>query len=87
MHRPEYDMKIIGRNLKRLREGKNLSVDEVRKYLQLGSVQAIYKYENGTNYPDNPAWKIQICFPDIGNGVGLNHGANSKGCHNRKYGK
>ncbi|MBQ2257411.1 MAG: helix-turn-helix transcriptional regulator [Lachnospiraceae bacterium] len=51
MHRPEYDMKIIGRNLKRLREGKNLSVDEVRKYLQLGSVQAIYKYENGTNYP------------------------------------
>ena len=51
MRRPEYDMKIIGRNLKRLRENKNLSVDEVRKYLQLGSVQAIYKYENGTNYP------------------------------------
>lgn len=51
MHRPEYDIKIIGRNLKRLRENKNLSVDEVRKYLQLGSVQAIYKYENGMGYP------------------------------------
>lgn len=51
MRRPEYNLKIIGRNLKRLREDKNLSVDEVRKYLQLGSVQAIYKYENGTNYP------------------------------------
>lgn len=51
MRRPEYDMKIIGKNLKRLREDKNLSVDEVRKYLQLGSVQAIYKYENGTGYP------------------------------------
>lgn len=49
--RPEYDMKLVGKNLKRLRERKNLSVDEVRKYLCLGSVQAIYKYESGKNYP------------------------------------
>lgn len=49
--RPEYDMKLIGKNLRCLRERKNLSVDEVRKYLCLGSVQAIYKYESGKNYP------------------------------------
>ena len=49
--RPEYDMKLIGKNLRCLRERKNLSVDEVRKYLCLGSVQAVYKYESGRNYP------------------------------------
>ncbi len=50
-YRPEYDMKIVGKNLKRLRVAKNLSVDEVREYLGLGSVQAIYKYEEGKSYP------------------------------------
>lgn len=49
--RPEYDMKRIGRNLKRLRESNRLSVDEVRKYLCLGSVQAVYKYEKGVSCP------------------------------------
>ena len=49
--RPEYDRKLIGRNLRRLREAKGLSVDEVRNYLCLGSVQAIYKYEEGKSYP------------------------------------
>ena len=49
--RPEYDMKVVGNNLKRLRVTKNLSVDDVRQYLQLGSVQAIYKYEKGKSYP------------------------------------
>ena len=50
-YRPEYNMKIVGKNLKRLRVAKNLSVDEVREYLGLGSVQAIYKYEEGKSYP------------------------------------
>ena len=50
-HRREYDMKLIGRNLKRLREKNNLAVEDVRAYLCLGSVQAIYKYEAGRNYP------------------------------------
>lgn len=50
-YRPEYDMKVIGQNLKRLREAKKLSVDEVREYLCLGSVQAVYKYEKGKSYP------------------------------------
>ena len=49
--RPEYDMKLIGSNLKRLRESKKISVEEVRKYLCLGSVQAVYKYEKGISYP------------------------------------
>ena len=50
-YRQEYDMKLIGRNLRRLREARNLSVENVREYLQLGSVQAIYKYEAGYNFP------------------------------------
>ena len=49
--RPEYDIKQIGQNLKYLREAKNLTVDEVRRYLRLSSVQAIYKYETGKSYP------------------------------------
>ena len=50
-YRPEYDLKVIGENLRRLRIGKSLSVDEVREYLRLGSVQAVYKYEKGKSYP------------------------------------
>jgi hypothetical protein len=42
-YRPEYDLKVIGQNLKRLRSAKHLSVDYVREYLRLGSVQAVYK--------------------------------------------
>ena len=51
IYRPEYDMKVVGQNLKRLRVAKKLSVDDVREYLCLGSVQAIYKYEKGKSYP------------------------------------
>ncbi len=49
--RPEYDMQTVGRNLRRLRERMNLTVEEVREYLCLGSVQAVYKYESGKSYP------------------------------------
>ena len=49
--RPEYNMKVVGQNLKRLRIAKNLSVNDVREYLCLGSVQAVYKYERGMSYP------------------------------------
>lgn len=51
IQRTEYDPKVIGRNLRRLRERKNLTVEQVRQYLCLGSVQAIYKYETGVGYP------------------------------------
>ncbi len=49
--RPEYDKEVVGENLRRLREAKHLSVDDVRKYLCLGSVQAVYKYEKGKSFP------------------------------------
>lgn len=50
-YRTEYDLKVIGRNLKRLREQKHLTVEQIREYLCLGSVQAVYKYEAGMGYP------------------------------------
>ena len=49
--RPKYDAKWIGHNLKRLRLAKKLTVDEVRRYLGVGSVQEVYKYEEGKSYP------------------------------------
>lgn len=51
INRPKYDAEWIGRNLKRLRMAKKLTVDEVRRYLGVGSVQAVYKYEEGKSYP------------------------------------
>lgn len=50
-YRPEYDKGLIGENLKRMRREKKLTVEDVRDYLCLGSSQAIYKYEEGINYP------------------------------------
>ena len=49
--RSEYDFRVIGRNLSNLRKAKNLSVEEVREYMQLGSVQAVYKWERGESLP------------------------------------
>ncbi len=50
-YRPEYNRKLIGRNLRRCREAKHLSVEEVRRYLRIGSQQAVYKWEEGRSYP------------------------------------
>ncbi|MBQ9360218.1 MAG: helix-turn-helix transcriptional regulator [Lachnospiraceae bacterium] len=49
--RSDYDAKIIGRNLKRLRLKAGYSVDDIREYLGLGTVQAVYKHERGLSYP------------------------------------
>lgn len=49
-HRPEYDTRIIGTNLRRLRKRKGLSVNEVSEYLCI-SKQEVYNYENGNRYP------------------------------------
>lgn len=49
--RTEYDKRIIGRNLRRFREAKKLSIEEVRQYLHVGSLQAVYKWEEGRCYP------------------------------------
>ncbi len=50
-HRREYNKVLIGKNLRRARERQGLTVEDVREYLCLGSVQAIYKYESGLSYP------------------------------------
>lgn len=49
--RPEYDFKVIGKNLRRLRIKNGLSVEDVRQYMQLGTVQSIYKWERGEGLP------------------------------------
>ena len=64
--RTEYDMKVIGRNLRRLREKKRLSVEQVREYLCLGSVQAVYKYEAGAGYPQADALLALMELYDAG---------------------
>ena len=72
--RTEYNMNLIGRNLRMLREKSGLSVKEVMHYLDLGSVQAIYKYENGISYPPldkflammnlyEAQWQDVVCGP------------------------
>ena len=45
--RPEYDFKVIGKNLRKLRIRQHLTVEDVREYMQLGTVQAVYKWERG----------------------------------------
>ncbi|WWR19020.1 helix-turn-helix transcriptional regulator [Lachnospiraceae bacterium JLR.KK009] len=49
--RPEYDKELIGDNLRRRRQARNLSVEQVREYLGLGSTQSIYKWEEGRSFP------------------------------------
>ena len=49
--RPEYDFKVIGNNLKKLRLANNMTVEEVREYMQLGTVQSVYKWERGDGLP------------------------------------
>lgn len=49
--RHEYNKKQFGRNLRKCRIEKNYTVEQVRDYLQLGSKQAVYKWEEGTCYP------------------------------------
>ena len=49
--RQEYDMKKIGNNLKKLRLANGYTIEDIREFLCLGSVQAVYKYEYGTSYP------------------------------------
>ena len=49
--RPEYDFKVIGNNLKNLRLANHLTVEDVRDYMQIGTVQAVYKWERGDGLP------------------------------------
>ena len=49
--RPEYDMKAMGQKMKYYRKLRMLTVEEVRAYMLLSSVQAIYKWESGMCFP------------------------------------
>lgn len=49
--RPEYDLKESGKRLRKLRKSSGLSVEDVRTYMKLASPQAIYKWEEGINFP------------------------------------
>ncbi|MCM1282036.1 MAG: helix-turn-helix domain-containing protein [Muribaculaceae bacterium] len=49
--RPEYDAKQTGRNLRRLRLENGYTAEQVREYIGVGSVQAIYKWERGAGFP------------------------------------
>ena len=51
MVRREYDFHVIGRNLKKLRLMNKMTAEDVREYMQLGTVQAVYKWERGDCLP------------------------------------
>lgn len=49
--RPEYDLLKTGEQIRKLRKERNITVEQIRRYLQFGSAQAIYKWENGRCFP------------------------------------
>lgn len=51
IRRPEYDLLKTGEQIRKLRKERNISVEQIRQYLQFGSAQAIYKWENGRCFP------------------------------------
>lgn len=65
-YRPEYDKELIGKNLRRCRQAKNLSVEQVKEYLCIGSIQAIYKWEEGKSYPQTDTMFALMELYEIG---------------------
>lgn len=51
LKRPEYSLLKTGERIRKLRKEKEISVEEIRRYLQLESTQAIYKWEKGKCFP------------------------------------
>ena len=49
--RSEYDLIATGKNIRKIRKNRNFSVEYVRQYMKLESVQAIYKWEKGKCFP------------------------------------
>ena len=48
---PVIDMKMTGKNIKRLREEHNISVIDLQVFLGLTSPQAIYQWQRGVSLP------------------------------------
>ena len=65
-YRPEYDKELIGKNLRRCRQEKGFSVEQVKEYLRIGSIQAIYKWEEGKSYPQTDTMFALMELYDIG---------------------
>ena len=48
---PVIDLKMTGKNIKRLREEHNISVVELQVFLGLESPQAVYQWQRGISLP------------------------------------
>ena len=72
--RPEFDPRVIGQNLRRLRKEKKLSAEYVRDYLCFASVQAVYKQERGECFPqaDTLLALMLLYNADLRDIVGIN---------------
>lgn len=79
LYMPNYNPQIIGKNLRRLRTEKGLSVEYVREYLHLGSVQSVYQYETGVKYPrsDTLLALMQLYDADVYDIIGKEGGVKS----------
>ena len=51
MNYPVIDMEATGRNIRRLREEKGVSVRDLSGFLGLSDVQAVYKWQRGETLP------------------------------------
>ena len=49
--RHEYDLKKSGEAMRTARMNAGFTIKEVRDYLDIGSLQAIYKWEAGKGFP------------------------------------
>lgn len=48
---PVIDLKMTGKNIKRLREEHNISVVDLQVFLGLESPQAVYQWQRGVSLP------------------------------------
>ena len=48
---PVIDMKRTGKNIQNLREKRGLTVNDVRRYINLDNPQAIYQWQKGISLP------------------------------------
>ena len=48
---PVIDVAATGRNIRKLRESRNLSVSDIQEYLGLESLQSIYHWQHGRCLP------------------------------------
>ncbi len=49
--RPEYDARRTGQNPRKFRRRCGYTAEQVRDYIGIGTVQAVYKWERGDSFP------------------------------------